>query len=242
MEKMNNICINSDNYVPTKTDLLYLNIPTKTTKIDEKVLTFNIEKDVFNIYDIGGELLNNHKKFISCLKNSYLNRNSNNNKNNKENKDNRDNLDDDDSKFELISETHVIFVVSLSCYNEFVIGDEGTKMNAMQHTLEMFERQVNSQIFKDCGFILFLNKYDIFEKKVAGGVSITCAFQDYNGIQDSDEFLKYIKQQFVNKNNNHDRNIYFHTTTALDERNIHTVFAMVARDVVPIRGCFSSPL
>ena len=52
--------------------------------------------------------------------------------------------------------TAVIFVASLSCYDEVVFEDEDT--NAMHETLEIFKQQINNPIFSEISFILFLNK------------------------------------------------------------------------------------
>lgn len=59
--------------------------------------------------------------------------------------------------------TSVIFVVSLSCYDELTFEEE---TNAMTTSIEVFDEQVNGEWFKDTPFILFLNKSDLFYQKI----------------------------------------------------------------------------
>jgi len=60
--------------------------------------------------------------------------------------------------------TAVIFVASLSCYDEVVFEDEDT--NCMMESLQVFEETLNLQTFAETAFILFLNKKDVFDEKI----------------------------------------------------------------------------
>ena len=59
----------------------------------------------------------------------------------------------------------VVFVASLSEFDQNLYEDE-TK-NRLDEALELFAQIVNSKWFKECSIILFLNKKDLFEKKVS---------------------------------------------------------------------------
>jgi len=60
--------------------------------------------------------------------------------------------------------TAVLFVASISDYNQTLYEDE--KTNRMMEALSLFEEICNSRWFKNTAMILFLNKRDIFAEKI----------------------------------------------------------------------------
>ncbi|ETO30757.1 Guanine nucleotide-binding protein subunit alpha-like protein [Reticulomyxa filosa] len=82
--------------------------------------------------------------------------------------------------------TAVLFVVSLSAYNELTFEDED--LNVMIDSLNIFEEQLNSPSFENTAFILFLNKNDVFKERVKE-TPITVCFPDYTGPQGYDECM-----------------------------------------------------
>jgi len=60
--------------------------------------------------------------------------------------------------------TAVIFVASLSCYDELMFEDD--TINCMVDSLELFREICNLQWFVDTPIILFLNKNDLFLEKI----------------------------------------------------------------------------
>ena len=83
----------------------------------------------------------------------------------------------------------VIFVTSLSCYNEAIYEDETA--NAMVESMDIFYEYCNSKYFSRTPFILFLNKSDIFEEKIKNIPITECTnFKDYSGdTQNFDECI-----------------------------------------------------
>jgi len=125
--------------------------------------------------------------------------------------------------------TAIIFVASLSCYDEVLFEDEN--INNMRESLEIFKEQVNSHLFKNISFILFLNKKDIFQNKIKK-VPITVCFPEYDGLQAYQPSLEYIREQFENSSENRSsREFYTHATCATDSNNIRHVFNDV-QDVI----------
>jgi len=125
--------------------------------------------------------------------------------------------------------TAVIFVASLSCYDEVVFEDEDT--NCMMESLQVFEETLNLQTFAETAFILFLNKKDVFDEKIKK-VPITVCFEDYRGGQ-NDESLGYIRDQFESKNATpQERQVFSHVTQATDRDNIKKVFHDVQHVVI----------
>eukprot|EP01084_Bolivina_argentea_P295233 508222_1 len=60
--------------------------------------------------------------------------------------------------------TAVIFVASLSCYDEIL--DEDDAVNSMTDQLELFDEICNHEELKNTNMILFLNKSDLFKNKI----------------------------------------------------------------------------
>mmetsp|Transcript_12754 Transcript_12754/g.11357 ORF Transcript_12754/g.11357 Transcript_12754/m.11357 type:complete len:390 (+) Transcript_12754:188-1357(+) len=119
--------------------------------------------------------------------------------------------------------TSVIFVVSLSCYDELTFEDEE---NAMVVSISVYEEQVNGQWFADIPFILFLNKSDLYHEKI-NKVPITVApcFNQYSGpANDAQAGLVHIKEVFGKTNTNQGRSIFTHVTNATNKDQIEKVF------------------
>merc|ERR1740123_1312544 len=105
--------------------------------------------------------------------------------------------------------TAIIFVVSLSCYNEVLF--EQTSIGKMEDALQLFDDTISRNIFKD--------------------VALTDdeTFSDFDG-SDAHDFAQtsaFIENKFVAINNAYDREMYVHLTCAVDQKDINNVFAEV---------------
>lgn len=149
--------------------------------------------------------------------------------------------------------TAVIFVASLSCYDESVF--ENREKNAMHDTLELFDEICNNKWFTDTPIILFLNKNDLFKEKILKNVSLSVCFDDFKEIEDDEDgyssgsggnnssnvenesylkCLQFIKDKFQEKNyiNSGKRVVHMHVTTATDTSNVQYVFHSVQALVI----------
>eukprot|EP01132_Coremiostelium_polycephalum_P006641 gene6641-8217_t len=124
--------------------------------------------------------------------------------------------------------TAVIFCVALSEYDLKLYEDDTT--NRMQESLKLFKEICNTKWFSDTAMILFLNKRDLFAEKITKS-PLTVCFKDYNGPSTYESCSEYIKQQFINQNENPKKLIYPHLTCATDTNNILVVFNAV-KDIV----------
>ncbi|KAJ6246395.1 guanine nucleotide-binding protein g(o) subunit alpha [Anaeramoeba flamelloides] len=124
--------------------------------------------------------------------------------------------------------TAVLFVTSLSGYNQVLYEDE--EVNRMEESLTLFFEQCNSRWFNDVPFILFLNKLDLFEKKLSV-YPLKDLFQEYDGGDNLENAKEFIKQKFLEKSKNKQKTIYTHFTTATNTKNVKVVFAMV-QDII----------
>jgi len=124
--------------------------------------------------------------------------------------------------------TAVIFCVALSEYDLKLYEDDETPR--MHESLKLFKEICNSRWFVDRSMILFLNKDDLFREKIAR-IDLKVAFDDYNGGCNYDNALAYIKDKFLQQNENPKKHIYIHPTCATDTGNIQVVFNAV-KDII----------
>ena len=103
--------------------------------------------------------------------------------------------------------------------------------NVMHDSLNLFHEICNNQWFIETSMILFLNKSDLFNKKIQK-VNINVCFPDYKGPQTNENSLNYIKKQFIKCNKQENKQIYIHVTCATDGRNVEKVFNDVQHIVI----------
>lgn len=118
----------------------------------------------------------------------------------------------------------VVFVASLSEFDQTLFEDESK--NRLDEAQELFQQISNSKWFADTSLILFLNKKDLFEKKLQEKV-----FKDYVKTYDGPNEVKpcaeHVKQLMVDRCKNKDKSIFTHITTAIDTSNVKFVFNAV---------------
>ena len=122
----------------------------------------------------------------------------------------------------IVPVTAIIFVTSLSEYNQKCYEDEET--NRMKESLLVFDEIVNSKWFVQTPIILFLNKEDLFKEKIKTHDLQVC-FPNYTGGYDSKAGVKYISQKFNEKNKNPDtKKIFTHVTCATNTEQLKDLF------------------
>jgi len=124
--------------------------------------------------------------------------------------------------------TAVIFCVALSEYDLKLYEDDET--NRMHESIKLFKEIANSRWFIEKSMILFLNKKDLFEDKISR-VDLKIAFDDYDGGCDYGNAVQFIKDKFLQQNENPKKHIYIHVTCATDTGNIQVVFNAV-KDII----------
>ncbi|XP_074579775.1 guanine nucleotide-binding protein alpha-1 subunit [Curcuma longa] len=132
--------------------------------------------------------------------------------------------------------TSVIFCAAISEYDQLLFEDE-TK-NRMMETKELFEWVLKQSCFEKSSFMLFLNKFDIFEKKVQKVPLNVCEwFKDYqpvgSGRQEVEHAYEFVKKKYEelyfqnSKPDRVDRAFKIYRTTALDQKLIKKTFKLV---------------
>ena len=118
----------------------------------------------------------------------------------------------------------VVFVAALSEYDQNLFEDE--TVNRMDEALSLFDQICNSKWFKETAMILFLNKKDLFEAKLAKQ-PLAKFMKGYDGPNEPGPASEYIKQLFIGRSKNKDKQIYTHVTCATDTSNVRFVFDSV---------------
>ncbi len=123
----------------------------------------------------------------------------------------------------------VLFVASLAEYDLYM-EDEPETIQLID-SLRLYESICNLKWFSHTALILFLNKKDVFTRKIKT-IGLEVCFPEYDGLPRSYENATiYIWQQFE-KQCKLDRVIYRHFTCARDRENITKVFKSVKDDVM----------
>jgi GTPase SAR1 family protein len=91
--------------------------------------------------------------------------------------------------------TAIIFLVAISEYDQVLIEDES--VNRMQEALTLFDSICNSRWFEKTSTILFLNKTDLFKRKLPQS-PLEDFFPDYRGKGSSVAYI-YIYSFFWEK-------------------------------------------
>lgn len=130
--------------------------------------------------------------------------------------------------------TSILFLVSLSGYDQCLVEDKDA--NQMQDAMTIWDSICHSQWFKTTSIILFLNKNDLFEKKLPHS-DIKNFFPDYDGEPGDIKAGKdYFKRRFARlaqkAGRSKEREIYIHSTTATDTALLRVVMAAVEDAII----------
>lgn len=132
--------------------------------------------------------------------------------------------------------TAVIFCAAISEYDQTLFEDENK--NRMVETRELFEWVLKQPCFEKTSFMLFLNKFDIFEQKVLKVPLNACEwFKDYQpvstGKQEIEHAYEFVKKKFeelyfqCTAPDRVDRVFKIYRTTALDQKLVKKTFKLV---------------
>jgi hypothetical protein len=120
----------------------------------------------------------------------------------------------------------VVFVTSLSAYNQSL--SEDSTINRMVDAIVLFEQLINNPLLMNLGFILFLNKLDLYKKKVKF-VSISLTFPEYQGTinligkdNSYSQGLKFFEKKFKSQCKSSKR-ITTHLTQATDTNTMRVL-------------------
>ncbi|KAK1176059.1 guanine nucleotide-binding protein subunit alpha-14 [Acipenser oxyrinchus oxyrinchus] len=128
--------------------------------------------------------------------------------------------------------TSIIFLVALSEYDQVLA--ECDDENRMEESKALFKTIITYPWFQNSSVILFLNKKDILEEKIAFS-HLVDYFPEFDGPkQDSKSAREFILKMYQEMNPDKDKVVYSHITCATDTENIRFVFAAVKDTVLQL--------
>uniref|UniRef100_A0AC34FPF4 Uncharacterized protein n=1 Tax=Panagrolaimus sp. ES5 TaxID=591445 RepID=A0AC34FPF4_9BILA len=109
--------------------------------------------------------------------------------------------------------------------------EDVNSVNRIVESMRLFESICNSRWFINTAIILFLNKKDLFAEKIKV-IGIQTAFPEYNGPQNYDASIDYIKKKFEQLNANPRKTIFVHQTCATDTNQVQMILDSVISMII----------
>ncbi|KAE9420434.1 hypothetical protein Angca_007361 [Angiostrongylus cantonensis] len=126
----------------------------------------------------------------------------------------------------------VIYVAAISEYDQVL--KEDNKTNRLKEALLLFDSVVTNHYFKEISVILFLNKKDLFAKKIQS-VSLKVCFESYDADRDGSGYVAcvaYIRKRFEKALIRHSKKPYIHETCATDTNQVQVVINSVIDTII----------
>ncbi|KAI8848760.1 guanine nucleotide binding protein, alpha subunit [Chytridium lagenaria] len=109
----------------------------------------------------------------------------------------------------------IIFVSAISAYDQSCFEDNTT--NRITESLTLFSSICNHPLFRSTSMILFLNKIDLFRKKLQT-IPIQNYFPQYTGPNTYEPASEFFASRFMALNKYSEKKIYIHFTWATDTK------------------------
>ncbi|XP_029693955.1 guanine nucleotide-binding protein subunit alpha-11-like [Takifugu rubripes] len=121
--------------------------------------------------------------------------------------------------------TSIIFLAAVSEYDQVLYESESD--NRLSESLALFKTILSYSWFQDSSIILFLNKTDLLEEKIAQS-HLATYFPAYRGPRgDAESAKEFILQLYRAQHRQSHKPLYSHFTCATDTKNIKVVFKAV---------------
>lgn len=127
-----------------------------------------------------------------------------------------------------------LFCVSLGDIDATSSTASGNKP-MFQDSIELFDEMLSKDYIKDMTVILFLNKTDVFKKRLNMETLDLKKISDYTGQNDYEDGIKYFHQLFAGIAHKHEKEVTIHDTCALDTSQARVVMESISRDIIRAR-------
>ncbi|KAI0303689.1 guanine nucleotide-binding protein [Multifurca ochricompacta] len=123
----------------------------------------------------------------------------------------------------------IIFVAPISAFDQYL--EEDPRTNRIDDSLQLFTAICSNQLLKNIHLVLFLNKTDVLQNKLASGVRVSKYITSYgNRPNDYESVVNYFRAHFLQvhrKNNEKKRVLYSHLTNVVDIKTTRSIIANV---------------
>ncbi|KAJ7460374.1 G-protein alpha subunit-domain-containing protein [Mycena galericulata] len=121
----------------------------------------------------------------------------------------------------------IIFLASISAFDQVLTED--SRVNRLADSLEVWKAIVSNKLLEKANMILFLNKVDILQAKLASGIRLADFLPSYGRRpNDFDSASRYVKHQFssiLKQSSLIPRIFYCHLTNVIDNKSTTYVLA-----------------
>jgi hypothetical protein len=121
----------------------------------------------------------------------------------------------------------ILFVVNIASYDQ--ITDEIPTMNQMVDAMTLFQEICNHKLLSKVRKILFLNKFDLFKKKIKINL-VRKYIPDAPNVTTSNELISFFTETFKNYSGN--PNLTVHTTCCTDSNTMQVIVGEVVKDLI----------
>jgi GTPase SAR1 family protein len=119
----------------------------------------------------------------------------------------------------------VLFVTAISEFDQMCFEDETT--NRMTESLVLFNNVANNQFFRTTPILLFLNKRDLLDEKLASGAMFADQFPDFHGRNEVADVAQFIEEKFTALDQRQNKILYAHLTCATNQNDIKAVMNVI---------------
>ncbi|KAF9177608.1 guanine nucleotide-binding protein subunit alpha [Haplosporangium sp. Z 767] len=119
----------------------------------------------------------------------------------------------------------IIFMAALSAYDQPCEDDP--RLNRLHECLVLFNQIANHKLFELTSMILFLNKIDIFQRKLDSGSLVSKYFPDYRGPNDYYNTTVFFQHRFLQQCKDLQKQVYTHFTHATDTNQMRVIVVAV---------------
>ncbi|KAF9200442.1 guanine nucleotide-binding protein subunit alpha, partial [Haplosporangium sp. Z 27] len=119
----------------------------------------------------------------------------------------------------------IIFMAALSAYDQPCEDDP--KLNRLQECLVLFNEIANHKLFGMTSMILFLNKIDVFQRKLESGSLVSKHFPEYRGPNDYFSTTVFFQYRFLQQCKDLQKQVYTHFTHATDTNQMRVIVVAV---------------
>ncbi|KAL7283882.1 hypothetical protein ACG7TL_001153 [Trametes sanguinea] len=115
----------------------------------------------------------------------------------------------------------ILFLAPISCFDELL--QEDRRVNRLEDSFLLWKAIIQSKLLAKCIIVLFLNKYDLLEKKLRSGVQVKKYLPSFGDRENSAPVLaQYLHQKFKDQHREHSpqprRPFYGYVTTCINTK------------------------